>query len=204
VKKKSWWKKKSKTYRLIPLTILAALIIGIYYFAPIYLVENEAISPVTKAPPVLESLPPEATHPPFETLPPPKTTSPPLKSVDLILSVPVQNFELCCGLIPSKVRVWGTPTIRNRGDLTAHNVKVTFELFAPDGSRIKLSGEDYLERIVGDLNSGESNSEEVEFTISLEDGYRMQDNVSLAVFSVYSDEKEIRLEEDIEVPPIEF
>jgi hypothetical protein len=203
VKKRPRKRKNVKTYGLIVIPVLAALIIVIIFIAYTDLAQKGPIHPPAGTPSSLEG-PLPFSHPPIETLPPPKSTSPPLKSVDLILSVPTQNYELCCGMIPSKVRVWGTPTIRNKGDLTAHNVKVTLELFAPDGSRIKLSGGDYVERIVGDLKGGESSSEEVEFTISLVDGYRIQDNVSVVVFNIYSDEKEIRLEEEIEVPPIEF
>jgi hypothetical protein len=145
--------------------------------------------------------PPPPTVTPDPSTPPTNTPSqPPPKPVDLYLSIPDQDFELCCGLIPSKVKIWGTALIKNRGDLTAHNVGVTFELFTSNRERIKLSGEDQLERDVGDLKGGESRIENIEFTIGILEGYKIQESGGSMVLNVYSDEKSVTLEEEFVVP----
>jgi hypothetical protein len=161
---------------------------------------KETVSPTT--PPVT---PPTETPTPTVTKEPTTqpTTAPPQptpRPVDFYLSIPEQDFELCCGLIPSKVKIWGTALIKNRGDLTAHNVRVTFELFTFNREIIKLSGEDRLERNIGDLKGGESRMETIEFTIGIIDGYKIQDRGGSVVLNVYSDEESARIEEEFVVP----
>jgi hypothetical protein len=140
------------------------------------------------------------TDPPITTSPPSSTSTTIARPVQLSLLIPEQDYELCCGLIPTEIKVWGEPTIQNLGGMTAHNVKVTFELFTHEGERIKLSGEDRVERELGDLGGGESTTERVEFMIGLVDGYQIQENGAVAVFNIYSDEKNRRFEEEFEVP----
>jgi hypothetical protein len=140
------------------------------------------------------------TDPPITTSPPSSTSTTIARPVQLSLIIPEQDYELCCGLIPTEIKVWGEPTIQNLGGMTAHNVKVTFELFTHEGERIKLSGEDRVERELGDLGGGESTTERVEFMIGLVDGYQIQENGAVAVFNIYSDEKNRRFEEEFEVP----
>ena len=90
--------------------------------------------------------------------------------------------------------------IKNTGDLTAHNLRVTFELFTIEHSRIKLSGEPRIERDLGDLAGGETISETFEFEIPLLDGYKIQDKGAIAKITVDSLEKSMNLEQQFAVP----
>jgi hypothetical protein len=140
------------------------------------------------------------TNPPITSSPTISTSTIIASPVQLSLLIPDQDYELCCGLIPTKIKVWGEPTIQNLGGMKAHNVKVTFELFTLDGERIKLSGEDQVKRELGNLQGGESITERIEFMIELVDGYQIQGNGAVAVFNIYSDEMSRRFEEEFLVP----
>lgn len=122
--------------------------------------------------------------------------------VDLSLSMPEPRYDICCGRIPTKIKVLGNPTIQNTGTVMAHNVRVTFGLQTAEGETIKLSGGEQIERSLGDMESGQSITEKVEFTISLVDGYKIQDNGAVAIFNIYSDEKNFRVLEEFVVETI--
>jgi hypothetical protein len=190
---------------------LAAVFVALIYLVFAGVTGDGQSGTTTVTAPITESpTTPPVTHP-TETPPPtdapdpstPATTAPSQptpRPVDLYLSIPEQDFELCCGLIPSKVKIWGSALIKNRGDLTAHNVRITFELFTSNRQRIKLTGEDLLERDVGDLKGGESRIENIEFTIGIVDGYKIQDSGGSVVLNVYSDETSATIEEEFVVP----
>ncbi len=120
-------------------------------------------------------------------------------TVELSLTMPEPGYDICCGRIPTKIKVWGNPAIQNTGAMTAHNVRVTFGLQTPGGETIKLSGGGQIERYLGDLKSGQSTTERVEFTLSLVDGYKIQDSGAVAIFNILSDEKDFRILEEFAV-----
>jgi hypothetical protein len=122
------------------------------------------------------------TAPPFEQIV--ETPNP----ADLSLTISDPDYELCCGMVPTKLKIIATPNVKNVGDETAHNVKIRFELFSGTGKRIKVNGEEYIERWLGNLAGGASITETVEFTIGLRDGYELQDNGVKSVYNIYSDE----------------
>ncbi len=141
-----------------------------------------------------------STPSPQTTAPPTSTSPPAQRPPDFQLFIPDPGYELCCGLIPSKVKITGMARIKNTGDLTAHNLRVTFELFTIEHSRIKLSGEPRIERDLGDLAGGETISETFEFEIPLLDGYKIQDKGAIAKITVNSLEKSMNLEQQFAVP----
>jgi hypothetical protein len=150
--------------------------------------------------PTVSEKPEESQAPPIipQTVEPtvPPTTSAP-RPAELSLQVTDTKYGLCCGIIPGNVTIEGTATLENTGDLTAHNVGVTFELLTKEGVRIRLNGADVIERDLGDIRGGERVVEMVEFNIDLSDGLYIQENGALAVFEVASDEKNLRSETEL-------
>ena len=139
----------------------------------------------------------------LEKTSPPQPTSPPVAArpsgVDFSLSISSPAYELCCGLLPSKVKVKATATIKNTGVEKAHAVKIRFELFSRSNRSIKINGAAYLERGLGDLAGGESKTETVEFTIALSDGMDIQKNGATSFYTIYSVEKNMQLAEEFTV-----
>jgi hypothetical protein len=210
-------KRKVNQSNLINILVLIAIpiliaIAFVYFAGPDLLKEELQLTPPSTPKVITSSTqtepstttvkPPQKTHPPIPSIFPPDTpspTEPKIKPVDLTISMPEPSYDLCCGMIPTKIKVWGTPTIKNTGGMTAHNVKVDFELFSNDGGRIRLDGKDFLERNIGDLESEGSQRESVEFTISLLDAYKIQESGATAIFNISSDEKNIVIEEEFSV-----
>ncbi|MFV2040364.1 MAG: hypothetical protein ACC644_00025 [Candidatus Hydrothermarchaeales archaeon] len=146
------------------------------------------------------TLPPQTTLPLGQTEPPTSADPPAQRPPDFQLFIPDPGYELCCGFIPSKVKIVGTARIKNTGDLTAHNLRATFELFTIERERIKLSGEPRIERSLGDLAGGETISETFEFEIPLFDGYKIQEQGAIAVITVDSLEKSMSVEQLFAMP----
>ena len=77
--------------------------------------------------------------------------------------------------------------ITNLGTADAHNVWGKAEAFS-DGSRIKLSGKEYLRVDVGTLKAGESTVKETTLSFSITDGLKIAQKGVLLELTVFSDE----------------
>ena len=169
-------------------------------------VDNPSVTTSTTQPEATTSTtipstqPPQTTLPPGQTNPPANTDQPAPRPPDFQLFIPDPGYELCCGFIPTKVKITGTARIKNTGDLTAHNPKATFELFTIERDRIKLSGEDRIERDLEDLAGGKTISETFEFEIPIFDGYKIQENGAIAKITVDSLEKSMNIEQQFAMP----
>jgi len=148
------------------------------------------VSPETPAGEEAKAQAPVNTRPSSSTTAPP-TAHPPAdagENMELLISMSEPEFELCCGVVPTKVRIKSNVTLRNAGKTMAHEVRVLFHLYTAEGDKVSLSGQDRLERYLGDLPSGESRTESVEFTIPLADAYKMRDNGGRGVIHIISEE----------------
>ncbi len=143
----------------------------------------------------------KAADNPHQTSPPATTTHtpPPTKPADLTISVSNPEYGLCCGMIPTKMKITATPTIWNKGDLTAHDVSITFEMFTLPGKRIALSGKNQITRLIGDMAAGEKITETIEFTFGIKDSYDLQKNGVRAVYNIHSEEADKRLVDEFTV-----
>ncbi len=193
--------------RLFRANIFTFAVIGaaLLYLVTTQVALNNAVTTTSITQPKLSPtttniLPPQTTLPPEQTEPPTTSDTPAQRPPDFQLFIPDPVYELCCGIIPSKVKITGTARIKNTGDLTAHNISVTFELFTIDRDRIKLSGEDRIERGLENLAGGETISETFEFEIPIFDGYKIQEQGAIAVITVDSLEKSMSVEQMFAMP----
>lgn len=81
----------------------------------------------------------------------------------------------------------GTSQLSNTGSSDAHNVWAKVEVFC-QGSRVKVSGQDYLKEDIGILKAGETVTREVTLSFSVFDGLKISNNGARFILTVYSDE----------------
>jgi len=80
-----------------------------------------------------------------------------------------------------------TSQLSNTGSSDAHNVWAKVEVFC-QGSRVKVSGLDYLKEDVGILKAGETVTREVTLSFNVFDGLKISNNGAKFILTVYSDE----------------
>lgn len=80
-----------------------------------------------------------------------------------------------------------TAKLTNTGSAEAHNVWAKTEAFS-QGSRIKLSGKEYLRTDIGSMPAGESVTTEVTLSFSVMDGLKISQNGVTLTLTIYSDE----------------
>jgi len=80
-----------------------------------------------------------------------------------------------------------TGQLSNMGSSDAHNVWVKVEVFC-DGSRVKVSGQDYLQGDIGIIKARETVIREVLLSFSVFDGLKISNNGARFTLTVYSDE----------------
>jgi len=80
-----------------------------------------------------------------------------------------------------------TARIINTGSADAHNVWGKTEAFS-QGSRIKLSGKEYLSTDIGSMPAGGSITTEVTLSFSVMDGLKISQNGVTLNITIYSDE----------------
>lgn len=80
-----------------------------------------------------------------------------------------------------------TSQLSNTGSSDAHNVWAKVEVFC-QGSRVKISGQDYLKEDIGILKAGATVTREVTLSFSAFDGLKISRNEGRFVLTIYSAE----------------
>ncbi|MBI2832264.1 MAG: hypothetical protein HYX79_08415 [Chloroflexi bacterium] len=139
-----------------------------------------AVTPTTVPLPAPKPAPTPAPTPgptpaPVPTQPPPTGSN---VAFDLVIT----------GVSGSGLSRTVTARVTNNGNAVAHNVWAKMEV-ASKGTKIQLSGQDYLRVEIGTLAAGASVNKEVTFNVSLSDGFSIMQNGATANLTLFSDEK---------------
>lgn len=173
--------------RNVIITIVVVALIGLA--AAYFLGAFKTGAPPASTPPLTTAavLPASPSHSPTFSPPPYLTitpTTPPSPSATANVT-----FGLAItGITGSGFSRTVTADISNSGTTDAHNITAKVEVFSA-GSRIQISGKDYLTVDIGTLKAGMSVTKQVAMDFGMFDGIKMQQNGAQFVLTVTSDEK---------------
>ena len=143
--------------------------------------QHEVSPTPAPVPPVSQPSPPPGYAPAPTTSPTPTNSSPSSQSGAVKFEFVVTDVS------GSGLSRTVTTQITNAGTADAHSVWAKVEAFSA-GSRVKLSGQDYLRVDIGTMKAGETVTRQVTLSFSIADGLKILNNGVRFTLTVYSDE----------------
>ena len=165
--------------------LLAIALIVIAGFVTGFIPWQRAVSPQPVPSPTPEMVSPPTPSPEAEPVPSPSST--PIENPQI-----PQNEDIKFEFVVTDVSGSGlsrtiTAQITNTGTADAHTVWAKVEAFSA-GSRVKLSGQDFLRVDIGTMKAGEMVTRQVTLSFSIADGLKISSNGVRFMLNVYSDE----------------
>jgi hypothetical protein len=132
--------------------------------------------------PIVPAVTSQAPSPQKPAASSPTTTNPVTDNKDVNFSLKIIDMN------NSGFNYTATAEISNKGTTDAHNVRAEVEVFS-QGSRIKVSGQNYLSIALGNISSGTKLTTQATLSFSVTDGPKILKNGATFKITIYSDEK---------------